>query len=204
VPERVRGSIAIVMLCALGTIGTASRAQQNGVPATTTVIQFTPTAVASARAVDGTCRTSSVAAWFRSDAWACVAGSSTFDPCFRTGADGHRVWCVVDPRQPSGGTPLSVTSLTVTHATPPTHSAWFFELTDGSTCRPLAAPGRVVEGERELYACKFGSAGDADAVLGDLDSSAPLWTVQKVMINKKAEPQTIKSVVVASVRTVWR
>jgi len=194
----------MVMLCGLSAIGTASSREQNSVPAATTVIQFTPTPASRAGTVDGTCRTPSVAAWFRSDAWACVAGSSTFDPCFRANAEGPDVWCVIDPRQPAGGTPLRATSLIVTHATPPSHRAWFFELTDGSTCRPLAAPGRVVEGERELYACKFGSAGDADAILGDLDSTAPLWTVQKVMINKKAEPQTIKSVLVASVRTVWR
>ena len=108
------------------------------------------------------------------------------------------------PRQPLSGTFVNLTGLTVTPATPPAPRAWFFELTDGSTCRPVAGSGRIVEGERELYACKYGSAGEADAVLGDLDSSAPVWTIRKVLINKKAEPQTVKSLAIASVRTVWQ
>lgn len=41
-------------------------------------------------------------------------------------------------------------------------------------------------------------------MLGDLDSSAPVWTIRKVLINKKAEPQTIKSLTIAAVKTVWQ
>jgi hypothetical protein len=68
----------------------------------------------------------------------------------------------------------------------------------------LAGPGRIVEGEPELYTCTYGSAGPADAVLGDLDASTPVWTIHKVLINKKAEPQTVKSLAIAPVRTVWQ
>jgi hypothetical protein len=102
------------------------------------------------------------------------------------------------------GALLNATVLTVTHAVAPAHRAWFFELTDGSTCRPLLRSGRVVEGETELYGCNYVAGGEADALLGDLDSAGPVWTVHKVMINKKTEPQTIKSLVVASVRTAWQ
>jgi hypothetical protein len=114
------------------------------------------------------------------------------------------VWCVRDPREAVSGELVNATSLTVTHAVSPSHRAWFFELTDGTTCRPLAEPGRIVEDERELYTCKYGSAGPADAVLGDLDAGTAVWTIHKVLINKKAEPQTIKSLEIAPVRTVWQ
>jgi len=87
---------------------------------------------------------------------------------------------------------------------PPAHVAWFFELTDGTTCRPLAAPGREVEGTRELYGCRYGSNGGADAVLGDLDATESIWTIRKVLINKKTEPQTVKSLTMAAVQTVWQ
>ena len=84
------------------------------------------------------------------------------------------------------------------------HHTWSFELTDGSMCQPLSKLGQVLDGAAELYSCRFGSAGEADAVLGDLDDSAPVWTIQKVLINKKVDPQTIKSLMIASVKTVWQ
>jgi len=196
----------MVFLASVGAVAASGpgATRQGAAPIATTVIHFTPPVPLPDRAVDGTCRADSTAAWFRADAWACSTGSSTYDPCFRTGPAGGQVWCVSDPRQAASGTLLNATSLTVIHSPPPAHRAWFFELTDGSTCRPLAAPGRIVEDERELYACKYGSAGEADAVLDELDSSESVWTIHKVLINKKAEPQTIKSLTIAPVRTVWR
>jgi hypothetical protein len=194
----------VIVATAGAAAATGPNATNQDTPTATAVIHFDPPAVLPDRAVDGTCRTPSTAAWFRSDAWACVTGSSTYDPCFRTGSSGNQVWCVADPRQPASGTLLRATVLTVTHAVPPAHAAWFFELTDGSTCRPLATPGRVIEGARELYACKYGSAGESDGVLGELDAGSAVWTVHRVLLNKKSEPQTIKSLAIASVRTVWQ
>ena len=81
--------------------------------------------------------------------------------------------------------------------------ALFFELADGTTCRPIAGPAREIEGLVELYTCKFGADGGADAVLGDLDASQVVWTIRKVLINKKTEPQTIKSFAMTPVKTVW-
>jgi len=158
--------------------------------------------------VNASCVSPSHAAWFRNSAFSCVVGGSRLDPCFETPA-GALKWCVDDPRRPDAGVLVKMAGLMVVDylapgASRPSHRAWFFELTDGSTCRPLSAPGRVVEGESELYVCKYAAGGEADAVLGDLDSSHPVWTVHKVLINKKTEPQTIKSLVVASVRTVWQ
>lgn len=203
VPGRVLVLLVMPALCCLGATGSASSLEQSS-PAATTVLHFAAPSALPDRAVDGRCRTPSTAAWFVAEAWACEAGSSTYDPCFRVGAAGTRAWCVSDPRQAGSGTLLNATTLTVIHAASPIHRAWFFELTDGSTCRPLAAPGRIVEGERELYACKYGSAGEADAVLGEIDSTAAVWTIHKVLINKKTEPQTIKSLAIASVRAVWQ
>ncbi len=196
--------VTVVLACALTLATSHVRATQSGDQTATAVIRFAPPAALPDRAVEGKCRTPSTAAWFRADAWGCETGSSTYDPCFRTGPAGGQVWCVSDPRQPGSGTLLNAGMLAVTHASSPPHRSWFFELTDGSTCRPLSAAGRVVEGEHELYTCKYGSAGEADAVLGDLDSSTPIWTIHKVLINKKAEPQTVKSLAIAPVRTVWQ
>jgi len=192
------------MAMAAATGATRPHPAAQGLPATdTTVVHFTPPTQLLDEPVTGFCRMPSKAAWFRTDAWACNAGSTPYDPCFKVGTT-MTAWCVSDPRQPSRGALIKLTTLLLIDAAAPSHRAWFFELTDGSTCRPLPAPGRIIEGERELYACKYGSAGEADAVLGDLDSSQPVWTVHKVLINKKTDPQTVKSLVVASVRTVWQ
>jgi hypothetical protein len=141
-----------------------------------------------------------LAAWV---AAATAIGAATTDQGSQPAATTVIHLSIGHPRQPFSGIRVSVTGQTVARATV-VPRAWFFELADGSKCRALAAPGRVVEGEWELYTCKYGSAGEADAVLGDLDASAPLWTIRKVLINKKAEPQTIKSLAIASVRTVWQ
>ena len=56
----------------------------------------------------------------------------------------------------------------------------------------------------EIYSCKWVFPGEADGVLGELDSSTAVWTIQQVTLNKKVEPQTIKSLLTAPVKTVWR
>lgn len=171
----------------------------------TRIIHYTPPTALPERARTGSCSTSSVAS-YRTDAFACLVDKTAFDPCFTTTRQGH-VLCGADPRLSSSGTlvaaalpPAAPSAATPAHAR---HHTWFFELADGSTCQPLSKPGQVFDGAVELYGCRFGSAGEADALLGDLDDSAPVWTIQKVLINKKVEPQTIKSLMIAAVKTVW-
>ncbi len=55
----------------------------------------------------------------------------------------------------------------------------------------------------ELYECRFGIDGPADAVLGDLDSTGSVWSISKVKINKML-PMTIKWTASAAVKTVWQ
>lgn len=190
----------------LGLCATTGQAQQPE-PVSTAVIYYGAPEKLPSQTVNAYCVSPSDAAWFRNTAFSCVVGGSRLDPCFDTSVPTSK-WCAGDPRKPDTGVLVTMAALTVVDFVPqasrPSHRAWFFELTDGSTCRPLSAPGRVVDGEHELYGCKYAPGGEADAVLGDLDSSAPVWTIHKVLINKKAEPQTIKALVVASVRTVWQ
>jgi hypothetical protein len=82
--------------------------------------------------------------------------------------------------------------------------AWLFELADGTLCRPLLDDRREIDGLTEIYSCKWMMASEADAVLGELDASAPVWTIQQVLLNKKVEPMTIKSLLTAPVKTVWQ
>ena len=186
------------------TAGVSPQRAGTAVPAPTQAVRFTPPASLPDFVVAGTCTASEVAA-FRTDAFRCAAKSTTYDPCFAT-ARTNRAWCGTDPRKPESWF-LVEALLPANHmpiGTPTGHRVWFFELTDGSTCQPLPERGREIEGAVEIYRCQFGSAGLADAVLGDLDSTEPIWTVRKVLINKKTEPQTIKSLTIAAVKTVWQ
>lgn len=197
-----RNAAGVLMVASL--VGAGPPARQDSAVAPTRVIQYSPPATLPERTASGTCQEASRAAWFRDDAWRCAANSTNYDPCFRISVG--QALCGVDPRQPGSGIVVTFTApaSVAARSGQASHHAWFFELTDGSTCQPLPAPGRELDGVVELYGCRFGSAGEADAVLGDLDGSAPVWTIRKVLINKKTEPQTIKSLMMASVRTVWR
>jgi hypothetical protein len=168
----------------------------------TRVVRFVPPAALPDRVKSGDCQTS-VAAGSRDDAFRCAVGDATYDPCFQTAKAGH-VLCDVDPRDPSKGVLVASSPVASPHARAAGHRAWFFELTDGTTCRPADGPPREADGLAEIYACKFALPGTADAVLGELDASTPVWTIQQVVLNKKVEPPTIKSLLTATVKTVWQ
>jgi hypothetical protein len=193
------------VLLALSATGTTAESQVSVPFEPTKVVRFS----AHAEQVDrvdasGVCSMPSRAAWFREDALACTTEQASYDPCFVTARE-DVVVCVSDPRAASGRVALKVGSTPVrrTEAASASHRAWFFELVDGTTCRPLPSPGREVEGLLELYECKFGSDGPADAVLGDLDSSGSVWSISKVKINKMLL-MTIKWSASVAVKTVWQ
>jgi hypothetical protein len=176
---------------------------RNTPPAPTRVLRFTPPPMTSASARPGTCDRSLVSD--RVDAYRCVAADTTADPCFAIDRAGL-VLCDADPRDASSG-------MLVTTTLPPpaalglrsdTLRAWFFELEDGSTCRPLVfGGGRQVDGLVELYTCRFAPPG-SDAVLGEIDIHTPVWTIQQASLNKRMPPLSIKQLTSAVVKTAWQ
>jgi hypothetical protein len=210
--SRVAAAVSLVVAAT----GTAAAWSQERTPVTkTSVVHYSVDAAESDRAaaVNGTCSGPSRAAGFRSDALACSARNDSYDPCFVTSRE-DVVICVTDPRSASGRVALRPTATPAASAKPTTgqgaappagasHRAWFFELVDGTTCRPLPGPGREVEGQVEIYECKFGSDGPADAVLGDLNSTDAVWTISKVKINKMLI-MTLKWSASVAVKTVWQ
>jgi len=174
-------------------------------PSPTRIIRFDPPAtLPGGVAASADCRPSA-AAGYRADAFACAAGAKDYDPCFETARPGTLL-CDVDPRVASSGTLVKWTPPEAPAADTrgPIARAWFFELPDGTTCRPVTGDRREIAGLAEIYTCRFAAPGEADAVLGELDASTPVWTIQQVLINKKIEPPTIKSLLAAPVKTVWR
>jgi len=170
----------------------------------TRVVRYSPPADLPNQARSGECQ-ASLAAGYRSDAFRCTADNATYDPCFATTKSGH-VLCDVDPRQASSGTLVraAMPDAPIADPTSARNRAWLFELTDGTLCRPLLDNRREIAGLTEIYNCQWVMASEADGVLGDLDASAPVWTIQQVWLNKKVEPMTIKSLLTAPVKTVWQ
>ena len=176
---------------------------RNTPPAPTQVVHFSPPAAAKDSARAGTCHRSLVSD--RTDAYRCVAADTTYDPCFAINRPGQ-VLCDADPREAASGTSIIASLPDSTSWRPRDDSlrAWFFELEDGSTCRPLVVGGgREVDGMAELYTCRFAPPG-YDAVLGEIDTRAAVWTIQQVSLNKRAPPLSIKQLTSAVVKTAWQ
>jgi hypothetical protein len=191
------------VMAAIVLVAVAFAQQSNAPPAPTRVVRFAPSAATSGPAQPGTCQRSLVSD--RIDAYRCVAAETTYDPCFALERAGL-VLCNADPRDASTGIIVTVRTPGASASGPRGVNlrAWFFELEDGSTCRPLiAGAGREVDGMVELYTCRFAPPG-SDAVLGEIDTHAPVWTVQQVSLNKRAAPISIKQLVSAVVKTAWQ
>jgi hypothetical protein len=128
-----------------------------------------------------------------------------YDPCFTTARTGVAL-CDADPRQPPRGLLVKALPAPAEAIDAPSilSRAWFLELADGAVCRTATGAPRAFDGEAEIYTCA-GSPADADSVmLGDVDDSAPVWTIKRAMLNTKFTPQTIKSLTVVAVTAVWR
>ena len=190
---------------ALLAFGVTSAAPASQEPPPTKVVRFVVAPEDLGRApVNGACSLPSTAAWFRDDAMACRTQTASYDPCFVTPRE-HVVLCVTDPRSEAGRLTLKMTSAPARQqpAARPVHRAWFFELVDGTTCRPLPGPGREVEGQVELYECKWGTEGSADAAFGELDPRTAVWAISKIKINKM-QPLSFKWSASMAVKTVWQ
>jgi hypothetical protein len=172
-------------------------------PPPTVVVRYAPARIGGS-GEPGTCG-ASAAASYRDDAFQCLVRAVVHDPCFAM-SSGNTALCDVDPRDASTGLVVAMTRVAemAGGSRGPGSRAWLFELHDGTLCRPITDQRREISGATEMYGCKFTFTGEADGVLGELDSSTAVWTVQQVLINKKVEPPTIKSSLIAPVKTVWQ
>ncbi|MDR3566892.1 MAG: hypothetical protein P4L43_02575 [Syntrophobacteraceae bacterium] len=156
--------------------------------------------------LSGYCWTGSIAV-DRPDAWRCMAGNGIFDPCF-TGKDKGFVVCDPDPAKSDPGMRMKLTRpLPVPDAqTAPAAKAgaWLVELADGSTCRKRTGAGWEIQGLIVNYYCEGGKKGVEIDLVGDLDTSGPLWTVRKATIFEGEKgPGRIKEEK-AVIKRVWR
>ncbi len=202
--SRLLRSLIVAGLVSAASAFASAAPQSSPAIAPTRVVHYTVPDVLPTAVKEGGCSIASIAYATRKDARRCIDATTYYDPCFETPRANYFL-CVTDPRRPEPFLMKSVSHpmFEEMRRLGPT-GVWFFELDDGSTCQPVAENGRNIDGVTELYSCHFTNAGLADAALGDLDSSTPVWTIREVQLNKKAEPPSIKSTSIVPVKTVWQ
>ncbi len=173
-----RLALIIVMTgCVVGCTSSRTAVTTTTLPARTEVIMYQPwqpggvlkSSVKVSATVTGNCPGPSDAS-NRPDAFRCSSNSTIMDPCL--GAESYpAALCIYDPNEPA----------TLMHLSEPTFSGpdqspvkpWFIELADGTQCTPYTGTSGVVAGNRVNFGCSNGYS-----VVGDIDMSTPLWTVQ--------------------------
>ncbi len=195
-------SLALILSGMLGAPAVASAHASGRI---TEVIRFVPHSPGRGM-LRGYCWTGSIAI-ARPDAWRCMAGNEIFDPCFE---DKDKGFVVCDPN-PAKGDPGLRMKLTkpLPEAERQTgrvggQGAWLVELADGTTCRPRTGTGWEVQGKIVNYYCESSQKGIEIDLLGELDSSKPLWTAEKASIIQGAEGPNLINLQRAAIKRVWR
>ena len=171
----------------------------------TLVTHFVP-ALPAGQQQSGDCFASSIAAYPRTDAWRCNVNNEIFDPCFSV-AQADTVVCGADPLSGSGGFALLLKK-PLPAATPATGIlvawGWVVQLSDGTVCAPFTGTRAQVNGKTTTYGCKPATGNANVVILGDLDSSKPLWTAQVATISFSDSQIHEDNVQTLSVTKVWQ
>lgn len=201
----------VVALIVLACVLPAAGQQQNMVGPATQVVDYKPSADLPESGHSGRCWTDSIAAAYRPDAWRCMEGNIIHDPCFSLPAR-QAVVCDANPAARKNGFLLQLTEPLphfANHGIPiPPNWAWLVELGDGTTCSPFTGTSPFISGEVGDYGCTSKKKSEEILLLGELDSSKPLWTARKAIVVKSGKGEatewTIKSTTTVPIRTVWQ
>jgi hypothetical protein len=160
--------------------GTVASAAALSAPGTQTV-SFVPAVPDEIRS--GACYTGSDIVALPT-AWRCgVDGGEVFDPCMLAG-DGATVVCGADPTSGQPGFALELTqplpAAGVEGKDYP--GAWLFQLESGEICRYNMGATITIGDERIAYSCS-----NLTQLLGDIDKSTPLWTIDAVTTESNGE-----------------
>jgi hypothetical protein len=177
---RKKSRITLALFLAVLPAVTAVQAAR-GAGRVTQVIRFVPRSPGRGM-ISGYCWTGSIAI-DRPDAYRCMAGNEIYDPCLADRIEGYVV-CNPNPAKGNPGTRMKLTKVLPA----PEGQAgslggtWLVELADGTTCMPITGARGEIEGKTVSYYCEGGQKGTEIDLLGDLDTSGPLWTAQKATV----------------------
>lgn len=135
------------------------------------------------------------------NAWECVVGEETVDPCFTAG-DGKTLVCLPAPPVSAPG---FVLDLTRPLPTPKTladipSDIWLFRTREGNLCSVAGRVSVQVGDRRVTHVCT-----DGTAVLGGIDTSSAVWTVEKVeLVNNAQGVFSAENARTAEITAAWR
>ncbi len=202
--QRTRLGLSVLLLTALAAI----QGWAGGWPLTETkIIHYVPGSPA-AESREGRCWTTSIAIP-RPDAWRCMVGNQIFDPCFAL-ADGKSVECGANPWKSKPGFRLNLTEplpkpdITAQTAALAAKSCWLLVLADGTVCTPATGTRAMVAGEMTTYYCESKQKNGNIVLLGDLDTSGPIWQAEKAVLAPGPEGPTLQESERIPVKTVWQ
>jgi hypothetical protein len=129
--------------------------------------------------VSGTCATRSLVT-SRTDAWRCIAGNDTYDPCFAGSPQKSVAAC---PQTPFSNTvvlfrdskSLDAKQKSTTFSIRTLGEPWALRLDGGDTCVFTTGATEVIAGKRMNYACA-----KSGWVVGLVDRSTQPWTAESV------------------------
>jgi hypothetical protein len=183
-------------------------------PQATQVVHYTPlTPASSTPVVQGSCRTSSIAAPYRDDAWRCMVGNGVSDPCFEIPGNKDFLLCGANPARPDA---TSSFALQITKALPPqkvsrmkqpVNWAWLVKLGNGTICSPFTGTlPFAADGEAAEYGCAPQYQGDDRMIFGDLNASTSKWTAEVGTLSASTStfPPPIIASSVVPVAAVWQ
>lgn len=178
---------------------------QTANPNVTQVLHFDP-ATPAGQQQSGDCFASSVAALSRTDAWRCLVGEMIYDPCFSV-KQLDTVVCGADPILGNGGFALILKRplpAPTTGAQIPAAWGWLVLLKDGTICAPITGSRAQIDDKLTTYGCKQTQGTANVVILGDLDSSKPLWTAQVATISFADNKIKADKVQTLGVAKVWQ
>ncbi len=135
------------------------------------------------------------------DAWECVVDDEVVDPCF-TASDGETVVCLPAPPVNAPGFALDLTRpLPAPEAGADIPSdVWLFRTREGNLCSVAGRVSVQVGDRRVTHVCT-----DGTAVLGGIDTSTAVWTVEKVdLVNSSQGVFSAENARTAEITAAWR
>lgn len=186
----------------------ASQQSSSQIPfGATAVIRYTPPTNLPDTDRKGSCWTGSIAASYRPDAWRCMDGNGISDPCFSL-PDQKAVVCDANPSEGKAGVKLDLTEPLPKPRVPPARSGqpwpWLVELNDGTTCNQFTGTMPQIDGQSAHYGCIYKPNDQQSLLVGDLDTSTPLWTAQRATLVWSGSGWSLKSRKSAPVKAVWQ
>jgi len=173
----------------------------------TKIIRFVPSGEGEGMK-QGYCWTNSIAAP-RPDAWRCMAGNEIFDPCFQLQSGGS-VLCNPNPAKGEEGFLLKLTQPLPSPETLEERKdsaeggGWLIELSDGTLCSPATGARGLVDGKIVTCYCENEHTGGNIVLLGDLDTSSPIWMAEKAIMDGGSGASKLLSSEKVAVKTVWQ